>query len=235
MSTVSIRQFGFADSGATSPASLTFALVNVLAHNAIDVRGTGPSGATDTCADTVNGSYGPAANVTTDVADGQLLESFTFANSAAAASLPVTITYGVPTGGQGIFAAEIDDVTLAPLDGHVGVFQTAPGTGANAITAGPPSPNNARSPAGLVSLCMQPSDLGSVTPVAGTGFTSVGTGWGFGAAALAVVQFRRVTAPSPASTFTAATGAGAGNYLVVTTLFDEKVSVGNVIFADQNF
>ena len=100
------------------------------------------------------------------------------------------------------FAVDLTGVVASPLDGQALAFQAGPGTGSNALTVGPPSPDNTDSNAivfGFTAL------VGSEFAVPGTGYAADPTSWGVDTEAIAL-ESNYVNGSAPALTFTAIDG-----------------------------
>jgi hypothetical protein len=124
---------------------------------------------------------------------------------------------------------EVSGVTSTALDGHTINFQGAPGSGANAITVGPPSPNNASTPALVVGVTAAVDNGGTADGLetAGTGYTMVsGTPlnpWGGTGNAIAIETVLLNSGTSSAVTFKAG-GSGVGTYGSAVLIFDQAAA-----------
>lgn len=96
----------------------------------------GDQNATCTCADSVNAGNYTAVDAIVDGTNNNKGFSFYFKNSLAG-SPTVTATFGGATPFTQIVIFELSgrDIT-APLDGHNGAFQSAAGTGTDAVSTG---------------------------------------------------------------------------------------------------
>ena len=168
-------------------------------------------------------NYGPGviygyAFVAQNVASG----SFTIVSNVSNCDYP----FGI--------AIEIQGVTTTPLDGHTGVVQSAPGAGTNALTVGPPSPNNTHTPALVLAVAMDvtPGGSGDGNPSAGTGYTlyNVYNPWGHAGNSIAVESRLLSSGTSSAATFTVGSP-GNGNYCQYELIFDQAAAAptGNVL------
>ncbi len=185
---------------ATLPTAVTIgSTLHVFASN------KDTSGATMTCADGVNGSYGAAIDTPNDATNLQQSAQFSFKNSAAG-SVTTTITYSITSTLRTIEVLEIVGVeTVAPLDGHTAQVQASPGSGTDAISSG--NASNSKQAALIVALSMDNRTVSPVAPAAGTGFTDLGAVWNLASGNQARVESQRITtATAIAATFTGTAG-----------------------------
>lgn len=233
----SIIQAVFADDKLVTGTTVTATLTNVQAGSTILAFTTNDDGtALVSVSDPTNGTYTLIQSID-DVSDTQSCASSYKPNVAhTAGNLVITATWNPADGAKGLIAIEIGDVnTTSPLDGHAAVIDVSPGAGANAITLGPPSPNNADAPALAVAFCFDVHQLETTSASAGTGWAQFGTGWDFGLGVnYATLASQRVTAASPKVTFTAGSGGGTSTFILMEAIFDEigasKIQSGNAIF-----
>jgi hypothetical protein len=95
-------------------------------------------------------------------------------SNAVAGTYTVTPTTASGWAYAFIFAIEVGGVTTSPIDGHTAGAFASVNAGTNSISIGPPSPNNANTPAGVlgVVIALQNSSPGLS---AGTGYTAYGS------------------------------------------------------------
>ena len=174
------------------------------------------SGATQSLADSVNGSYGSALDAVHSVAGTQVNSHWAFSNTGSGTPT-VTLTMSESITGMGLWLVEVGSTS-----GYAGVHnandQIDPGTGANAVTSGSMTPP---SQPGLI-IAQANEVVGSAGYSVGTSvaFTSAGTGWG-GQALLE--YFRYTTTAALAGTFTDSNGAS-GESVTLAACFTEAVS-----------
>ena len=114
---------------------------------------------------------------------------------------------------------------VASLDGHAIAYQSNPGTVANALRAGPPSPENANAPTFIVGTTFQANNGGG-----GNGDETMGSGfvgsnynpWGGTTNAIAVESRTLASGSAGAATFTAG-GSGGADYISTEAVFDSRV------------
>ncbi len=219
---IAVAQTAFNAAGYTTTSATTVAItLTVAAGSTLVVWVTWDDTTTVTCsvADPTNGTYtaGPVDNFT---AVSQAFGRF-YKQAVAAGSTTITATFGASANFRGIWVAEITGaVTTGGSDGSSGNTQSAPGTGADAVTTG--AMTNAAQPALIIATAI---DIDSTTtPAAGTGFTSAGSN----AALAARVESKRITATgSQAGTFTA--GTGADHFWAAGFVFDEAAGGGTTV------
>jgi hypothetical protein len=176
-----------------------------------------------TVADSQNGSYPATVDIIADTTDTNNALQTHFDNSAGG-TLVITATFATQVHDTAIWAVEVGGTSGAgAFDGHAGIDQhTAPGTGTDAITVGPPSPNNANAPALVVALSADATFSSPLAPVPGTGFTDKGSDWTNSGNAIARLESKRITAAAAAATWTASTNKQNHPYLNLMAVYDES-------------
>lgn len=179
-------------------------------------------GNTITVADTVNGTYGAA--IETILATGvNGLKCFAFTNSAAGSNA-VTATFSANQNTAAIWVIELSGAkTASAIDTHNHADQSAPGTGANAITV---SATNTAQPAMVVGLSSAITGSGDIAPNSGTGYTAGIKAFGVsGTDAQGRSEWKRVTnTASQAATFTVTAGNDLLRYLSIVVNVLEATS-----------
>jgi hypothetical protein len=205
-------------STAASVSSLALAFTsNVTAANAIHAIGTAADSSTQTCADSLNGTYGASLNALDDATNLQRMDHWKFNNSLGGANT-VTLSLSSASTSTGIWIKEISGVTTTAFDKSAGQLQTAPTTAADALTSGATATLSAQ-PA-LVSGLSVITGAASGIPAVGTGFTDGGAGWAGISAARS--ENERVTGTTGvAATFTAASNVA---HLTVVAVFTEAAA-----------
>src|SRR5262245_18631240 len=167
-------------------------------------------------------AYTELDSAVTDSTNQQQIRHW-YKSNLAAGTYNVTATIGNPIVGQtfaAIVAVAINNVASNPVVAHgPGQNQAAPGSAADAITSG-----TAQVPTGtpcIVVSFSQDVSTGTHAPDAGSGVTSLGTGWGFGGAAAMRIQGGRLTFGIAQGTFTAQSGQGGAAYLTQMAAFLE--------------
>lgn len=143
-------------------------------------------------------------------------------DNAAAGSCTVHAVFGHTVDFPAIIIIPVSGLANPSFDKSAFAVQNSPGTGTDALTGGSTG-TLAAQPAMILGLS---SDFNNTTtPAAGTGFTSIGTGWTYGGTAGMRVEHKRVTSTSSVSaTFTA--GTGTDPHASVTLAFDESGAGG---------
>src|SRR6267378_4230920 len=187
--TASVLQERATDANATGAnISLAFSSNNT-AGSAIHCIATWGHNADDfASAQDTNNTYG---SVLKSVKDTTALQGVGQAIAVNVASGPNTVqaNFTNTPGFRGILIREIGGVSAAPNDGNNGQFQSAPGTGTDAVSS-----TNATNSVQPVFMSAVSNDNGfAQAPAAGTGFTAGITGWLFGGPALAQSEHQRFT------------------------------------------
>lgn len=128
--------------------------------------------------------------------------------NVTAGTYTVTATYSISNlDARGIVAIEAAGVIAAPLGANgPGNFQSTPTTTTDAVTSGTVQTNS--SSGVLIALSLLTGAAGAA-PVAGTGFTSAGTGWNVASAGnQARVESKHVSSGNVQATFTASVNSG---------------------------
>lgn len=156
-----------------------------------------------------NNTYGAVLDFIFDDNNSQSVGHSIAVNIAAGVNT-VQANFSNTPGFRRILIREIGGVSVSPNDGHNGQWQSAPGTGTDAISSGTVA--NAAQPAFMSAVC---ADSGGVFPIAGTGFSTGINAW----INKATSEHQSVTDTSAkAATFT---GTGTPSTLTVMAMFDE--------------
>ena len=155
--------------------------------------------------------------------------------NVAAGSYTVTAGPGISNNPSSCLL-EISGVSASPLDGSALVNQGAPGTGVDAITAGPPSPNNAHTPALVIGITNDNSYGADGPASAGTGYTFFGSVPGNQPQPFFSIESLLLSSGvSAAVTFTAG-GLGVEGYTTAVVILDQAATPGasgaSVIYPD---
>jgi hypothetical protein len=180
------------------------------------------------CSDTIN-TY-TNKNYLLQAPGGISIETWIAQNQATATHATVTVTWPSPGPNFNSFVVyEVGGVSIVSFDGSTLVNQNAPGTGANAVTNGPPGNTK-----GGIMVAVALSKNGDTGMVPGTGF-SASIGWGnFGGGNVGASEFRLVGPGAGDATFTAGASFGSGVYSQALVVLDSALS-GSVIFDSMNF
>jgi hypothetical protein len=232
--TISVRQVVFSDDGGVSVGNTwTVTLTDVQQGSLIHIFGcaTDAAAVATSVTDPTNGTYSAIFETFDDVPDQQLFWQ-SYKSNVAATPGSLVITAHWPNAGthyRGLCAVEITDAALSSaLDGHAHNSQSAPGTGTNALSVGPPSPNNVNSPALIVALVSDQNGTGTCS--VGSGFTDWGTGWIWnGPQNTTRAQSKRITAASMAATATALTG-GSDLWVSFEAIYDEVAQTTDSLY-----
>lgn len=214
MSASATAVFGTLNTG--SGSSPTVAIGSVAAGVTLVVVGYwhDPSGTTYTpsCADTVNGSYGTKILDVYESTNQQRVVAFKFLN-AAAGSPVATVSIATAEYAAAMCFVVSDSDGNAPTT--IGQPQLTPGTGADGLTSTALTPTSA---SGLLLGLAAITGTPGTTPAAGTGFSSLGTGW-TDTADVARAESKAFSSTSPiAATFTA--GANTGHITIALAFYD---------------
>lgn len=220
--TISVLQERSANNAATGATSLGLAFSSSMtAGSSIHGFGTQADTAspTLTMSDTANGSYPAALDTKDDTSGGalQMMAQFKFDNSAAGANT-VTVSSTQNNGFLGIWIREIGG-TSGYDSSHAANLQTAPGTGADAVTSTNCTPSTQP---GLISALSFDTIAGGI-PVLGTGFTTGASGWSF-SGNNALSESKRYTSTSALSATYTATAIGTDNFITMAAIFKETVA-----------
>lgn len=228
--TASVLQERVTDSNG-SGASLSLAFVsNNIAGSAIHVAATwGNNTTTDfTSVTDTNNTYGAVVNAINDSTSTQSCGQCRSVNIAAGANTVQANFTNSPTF-RGIWIREIGGVTTAPNDGNNGQFQSAPGTGTDAVSS--LTATNSVQPVFMSAVSMINGATGS--PTTGTGFSTGTTGWGFGGTNAGSSEHERFTdTNAKAATFTASPVGS--RTMTVMAMFDEAATAAGDAIGPAN-
>jgi len=205
--------------------------ITISSGNHIAIFATATSSQTLTLTLTAGAGTITAGDTVTDTVSHQQSKSAWMVNPGTGGQ---TVQASVPGGTTNAYIEiNVDEVagcvTASPVVAHgPGNYQGGPGTGTDAITSGTaqtPSAYNAF----VVGYCL--TDDVTATPLAGTGYTSAGTGmhWELGVDGCRIESKAGVTSGTVQATFTSGTGAGSDNYCTLMIVFQETGSaVSNI-------
>lgn len=153
---------------------------------------------------------------------GQTIALYVFQNNQSTAKLTVTATWAAGTNFKGAWVKEIGGVTASSLQTQSGHLNTAPGTGAGAISTGSITPTS--QPCLLSAVCYEADTNVPATPSANSG-TQGTTAWEQSAAPpLGVSSSQRLTSTSATSaTFTTTDGTGS-DFITIGAIYTESGS-----------
>lgn len=194
---------------ASSSTTLKVSIPNVTQGSALFAYGGIPGGGepTFTFSDNINGSWTTLDNVINTNAFASCAQGVRFNSKGGTPTVTLTAS-----GSQAnLFLLILEIAGVLATDGHTGVEQDSPGTGANALTVGPPAPNNKLTPAIVLG-----GNLGfSVTAsTVGTGYTAYNSFNVTGTSNLFVEYAILFSGISSAVKFTATAGTGQFNNMV---------------------
>jgi hypothetical protein len=130
------------------------------------------------------------------------------AENCTAGTYTVTAGWSGTRATNGVFAVGISGLKSASYQTGAAITVASPGTGSDGITTGNMTPTE--QPACVIGLAVTTGAL--ATPAAGTGFTSVGTGWQFGSGTdLARLAHKQITSTADVP-FTATAGSNARSW-----------------------
>lgn len=151
--------------------ALAFSSNNTL-HNALYVVAhVGDNASTPTIADSLTNSYSANLDNTVDNDDNNDISHWAVADSKAGANT-VTVSFASAPWRM-IYIAELTGVQNVAVDAHKGLHQTAPGTGANAVSSGTAATSATDF---LIGVSSQDHNTGNAATV-GSGFTLDKNGW----------------------------------------------------------
>jgi hypothetical protein len=117
--------------------------------------------------------------------------------NSAGGTVPAVASYGA-TSFTSLVVCEVSGVTTSPLIGATNNSVSPGSPSTDDVSVGPPTPNNTGN---AIVISYSLADTGN-SPTTGTGFTGAGTFIDFGGGNISALEYKNVTSPSSAATWT---------------------------------